>query len=275
MMKGYKVFRPDWTCRDFKYEVGKTYEIDGELRMCDNGFHFCERAADCFKFYDFDSKNKVAEVEALGEILTDEEKGKSCTSKIRIIRELNWYEVLNLVNTGRDCTGYRNTGDCNTGDWNTGNRNTGYRNTGNRNTGNCNTGNCNTGNRNTGDRNTGDWNYSNFNSGCFNTVRSKILLFDKPSEWTYQDWFDCDVRRIMSYCPYTNTEWIDAGRMTDEERAEHPGYATIGGYLKTIMVEDKDKQAWWDALSEEDKETVMNLPNFDKDKFKKCTGIEA
>ena len=25
-MKGYKVFNPDWTCRNFQYEVGKTYE---------------------------------------------------------------------------------------------------------------------------------------------------------------------------------------------------------------------------------------------------------
>lgn len=22
-IKGYKVFNPDWTCRDFQYEVGK------------------------------------------------------------------------------------------------------------------------------------------------------------------------------------------------------------------------------------------------------------
>lgn len=27
-IKGYKVFNPDWTCRDFQYEVGKTFEDD-------------------------------------------------------------------------------------------------------------------------------------------------------------------------------------------------------------------------------------------------------
>ena len=25
-VKGFKVFNPDWTCRGFQYEVGKTYE---------------------------------------------------------------------------------------------------------------------------------------------------------------------------------------------------------------------------------------------------------
>lgn len=29
-VKGYKVFNPDWMCRDFKYEVGQTYTHDGE-----------------------------------------------------------------------------------------------------------------------------------------------------------------------------------------------------------------------------------------------------
>ena len=27
-MKGYKVFKPDWTCRGFQYSVGKTFEED-------------------------------------------------------------------------------------------------------------------------------------------------------------------------------------------------------------------------------------------------------
>ncbi len=27
-MEGYKVFEPDWTCRGFQYEVGKTFEKD-------------------------------------------------------------------------------------------------------------------------------------------------------------------------------------------------------------------------------------------------------
>ena len=64
-MRGYKVFNPDWTCRGFQFEVGKTFTEDVTPVCCDRGFHFCTKAADCFKYYDFDPDNKVAEVEAL------------------------------------------------------------------------------------------------------------------------------------------------------------------------------------------------------------------
>ena len=135
-VKGFKVFNPDWTCRGFKYEVGKTYEEDVKPSVCGRGFHFCKQAKDCFNYYSFDPNNKVAEVIALGEVA--EGGGKCCTNKIKIVREISWEELLTIVNTGKGNAGLCNTGDWNTGDWNTGNRNTGNRNTGNWNTGNRN-----------------------------------------------------------------------------------------------------------------------------------------
>lgn len=69
-MKGYKVFNPDWTCQNFQYEVGKTFEMDKAPVICQQGFHFCKKATDCFDYYSFDSRNKVAEVEALLDTIT-------------------------------------------------------------------------------------------------------------------------------------------------------------------------------------------------------------
>ncbi|WP_373802715.1 DUF7666 domain-containing protein [Bacteroides heparinolyticus] len=112
-MKGYKVFNSDWTCKDMQYEVGKTYEMEEKPVICVRGFHFCEKAADCFQYYRFDSDNKVAEIEAYGELDFEDGGNKHCTNKIKIVRELSWHEVLDLVNTGKACTGL-----CNTGDWN-------------------------------------------------------------------------------------------------------------------------------------------------------------
>ena len=234
-MKGYKVFRSDWTCRGFQYAVGGTYEMKDEPSCCNQGFHFCGRLIDCFNYYDFDSNNKVAEIEATGAVDDDGNEEKYCTNKIRIVRELSWHEVLDLVNTGKDNTGNRNTGNCNTGDWNSADNST----------------------------------------GCFNTETEKIRLFNKPSDWTYQDWLNSKAWCVMIDCPHTRTIWIDSENMIDSEKEENPTWECTGGYLKTIEVTNRDKQAWWDGIDDSDKESVMSLPNFDKDIFKETTGIEV
>ena len=173
MFHGFKVFRPDWTCspngNTKQYTCPGKFEEEGELDVCGHGMHFCQTAADCFNYYNFDSSNKVAEVIAYGEVRTDGDK--SCTDKLEIVREIPWDEVLRIVNIGKNCTGRCNTGDWNTGDWNTGDWNTGNRNTGDWNTGN---------------RNTGDWNKSSFNTGCFNTEEQKISYLQKSMNISYR-----------------------------------------------------------------------------------------
>ena len=286
-IKGYKVFNPDWTCRGFQYEVGKIFEEDVKPSCCDRGFHFCEKAADCFSYYSFNSENKVAEVVALGEVDTDGKK--SCTNKIQIVREIPWQELLTIVNTGKDCTGLCNTGDRNTGNWNTGDRNTGDRNTGNCNTGDrntgdrntgdwntgdCNTGDWNTGDCNTGDCNTGDWNKSSFDPGWFNTEEQKIMLFNKPSDMTYNDWLRSDARYLLNQIPKDVVEWVYEEDMTDEEKAANPTYETTGGYLK-VLDESECGQLWWGSLSDFQKNYIKSIPNFDAEIFEQCTGIKV
>jgi hypothetical protein len=81
--------------------------------------------------------------------------------------------------------------------------------------------------------------------------------------------------RIMSHCPVTHSNFINKHDMSDEEKEDHPEYKTLGGYTKIVTVTAEDRQKWWDNLSDDDKQVVMSLPNFDKEKFKKCTEIEA
>ena len=168
-MKGYKVFNPDWTCRGFQYNVGQVYEMDEKPICCDRGFHFCKKASDCFQYYSFDPNNKVAEVEALGDIDANNNGSKCSTNKIHIIREITWQEVLDLVNLGKGCTGLCNSGNWNSGDHNSGNYNIGNRNSGDWNSGDCNIGDHNSGNHNSGNCNSGDWNSGNRNSGNCNS----------------------------------------------------------------------------------------------------------
>ena len=271
VIKGYKVFNPDWTCnpngKPFQYEVGKTYEEDVKPMVCDRGFHFCEKAADCFNFYKFNPKNKVAEVLALGEV--DSDGVKSCTNKIQIVREIPWAELLEMVNTGKGCAGL-----CNSGDWNSGNRNSGNRNSGDWNSGNWNSGNRNSGNRNSGDWNSGDWNKCSFSNGCFNTESPKIYLFNKPSPWTYRDWLNSEARFLLNQIPGDVLEYRWLENMTDEEKAEHPEAETTGGYLKEL---DNSECAliWWRGLNDRQKAIITALPNFDKAIFKEITGIDV
>ena len=184
-----------------------------------------------------------------------------------------------VVNEGKNCTGNRNTGNWNTGNWNTGNLNTGDyntgdRNTGNRNTGNWNTGDWNTGDWNTGNCNTGDWNKTNYSTGLFNTKEQNIYIFNKPSNWTLNDWFNSEVRNILNR-NFELTVWIYEDNMTEEEKEKYPTYKTTGGYLKEYSFEEACKNMWNNLTDSEKCRVITELPNFDKDIFKEITGIEV
>ena len=296
IIKGFKVFNPDWTCspngNTKQYTCPGKFEEDVTPVRCGQGMHFCKVAADCFHYYDFNPDNHVAEVAAYGEVV--EEGDKCATNKLEIIREIPWAELLEMVNTGKGCAGLCNSGNRNSGNRNSGNRNSGNRNSGNRNSGNRNSGDCNSGdwnsgdcnsgdwnsgnrnsgNRNSGDCNSGDWNNTNFSNGCFNTVEPTIHLFNKPSSWTYRDWLNSEARYLMNQIQGDILEWVYLSDMTDEEKAAHPEAETTGGYLKEL---DNSECAviWWRSLNQRQKNVIMAIPNFDKAIFKEITGIDV
>ena len=247
--KGYKVFNPDWTCRNKKYTCPGVFEEDVIPSVCNSGMHFCKKAADCFNYYDFDPKNHVAEVIALAKY-TVEDDYKCATTHLEIVREVPWTELLEIVNTGKGCTGLCNSGNRNSGDWNSGNWNT-------------------------GDWNSGDWNKCSCSNGCFNTVEPKIYLFNTPSDWTYRDWLNSNARYLLTLIPGDVLKYVWYKDMTDEEKAAHPEAETTGGYLKEVRMTAEIRQAWWNSLSDCDKKTILSLPNFDAAIFKEITGIDV
>ena len=177
----------------------------------------------------------------------------------------------NNRNSGNCNSGYHNAGSFNSGDYNSGNCNSGHYNSGN-----CNSGRHNTGHRNSGCYNSGSFNYGDHNSGVFNTDQNpRIKMFDMESSWTLGDWCMSAACRIMYSCPSSHSAFVSAEDMSNEEKEEHPEYTTLSGYVKTVVVTAKDKQEWWDELSEEDKSAVLSLPNFDADKFYLCTEIRV
>ena len=258
VIRGFKVFNPDWTCRDKQYTCPGAFEEDVTPSVCDRGMHFCKKAADCFNYYSFNPENKVAEVIAYAD-RTVEDGDKCATNYLEIVREISWQEVLEIVNTGKGCTGLCNSGDCNSGDCNSGDWNSG-----NRNSGDCNSGN----------RNSGDWNKCSFSNGCFNTAEPKIYLFNKPSDWTYRDWLNSDARYLLNQIPGDVLEYVWFEDMTDEEKTAHPEAKVTGGYLKQLD-NSECGSIWWRGLNDYEKSIIKAIPNFDKEIFKEITGVDV
>jgi hypothetical protein len=111
----YKGFNADWTCRDFQYEVGKTYTHDGNAVACKSGFHACENPLNVLGYYP--PTGKFAEVHMSGAI-SREENGdtKVASTKIHIKVELSLHDFIgravkwltdNAKEKGQHLTGYQ------------------------------------------------------------------------------------------------------------------------------------------------------------------------
>ena len=92
-MKTYKGFDKDLKCRNFQYEIGKEYEMDGPIEACERGFHACEAPLDVFRYYP-PGTSRYCEVEQSGDIDKHGDDSKVASSKIKIGAEVS---VPNLI----------------------------------------------------------------------------------------------------------------------------------------------------------------------------------
>ena len=186
----------------------------------------------------------------------------------------NGYRNSGDFNSGNFNSGDFNNGNFNSGDFNSGYRNSGDFNSGYRNSGDFNSGNFNSGYFNSGYRNSGYFNSGNFNSGYFNSNAPKVRLFNKDSDLE----FNCKelnklhliiLRNLKTVCA-----WIEEAKMTDEEKKNNPTYKTTGGYLKKRDY----KYCWskfWEKITQEEKDFIKSLPNFNAEIFEEITGIKV
>ena len=91
---GFKGYDKDLKCRDFQYEIGKTYETNEKPARCtSHGFHFCENPLDIFGYYP-PAGNRFTEVEGIGEPDRDGSDSKVAVSKINIGVELSIHSLI-------------------------------------------------------------------------------------------------------------------------------------------------------------------------------------
>ena len=94
IIKSYKGFYKDMTCKNKQYEVGKDYEEDKAV-ACECGMHACEYPLDCFKYYP-PSKSVYCEVEQSGDISRHDDS-KIASTKMRIGAQLNIAGIVNAA----------------------------------------------------------------------------------------------------------------------------------------------------------------------------------
>ena len=95
VITSYKGFDKNMECRGFQYEVGREYEMDGEIKCCNRGFHACKSPLEVWDYYDM-LNSRFAEVEQSGKIDEEEKSTKVCSSHIKIKAELKLADIINI-----------------------------------------------------------------------------------------------------------------------------------------------------------------------------------
>ena len=144
VVTAFKGFNQSLQCRGFQFEVGKTYEHEGEVKACASGFHSCEYPLDVFNYYN-PADSRFAVVKASGQISRHDGDSKVASATLTVeaeiglpvlvARAVDW--VMGKLDKSIEqtlVTGYQSAAT-NTGDYSAA-TNTGYQsaatNTGNR-----------------------------------------------------------------------------------------------------------------------------------------------
>ena len=90
--KYYKGLDENFRCRDYQFEVGKTYKHVGVVKACSSGFHSCENPWDVLSYYDITSRFAVVEI--AGDTATHSEDSKIASAEITFKAEIKLPEFI-------------------------------------------------------------------------------------------------------------------------------------------------------------------------------------
>ena len=132
----YKGLNQNLQCRGFQFEIGKTYDHEWNVEVCESGFHSCEYPLDVFSYYP-PASSRFSVVKASGQLSRSKEGDSKIASASLTIeaemslpllvgRAVDWVlgkldaSIAQTIVTG-DRSAATNTGNrsaaTNTGDW--------------------------------------------------------------------------------------------------------------------------------------------------------------
>ena len=91
-----KGFNLDWTCLDFQYAIGASYEHAGEVRACDAGFHAIGpegHPLEVFGYY-APGTSRYAEVRQSGALSRHGSDGKVASARIAVVAEITMPDLI-------------------------------------------------------------------------------------------------------------------------------------------------------------------------------------
>ena len=97
-MKGFKGFDKDLKCRDLQYKIGEEISVDGDIKLCRSGLHFCENPHDVFNYYSPGEKHRFAVVEAedVSDDKNDDDSRRVC-KRLTVKAEISVFEICRIA----------------------------------------------------------------------------------------------------------------------------------------------------------------------------------
>lgn len=136
--------------------------------------------------------------------------------------------------------------------------------------------------RNIGGNNSGIGNYGFFNQGSCNIGMENKGSFNGGCGNT--GWYNATDNSNGFFCtqePTVRLFDVDTGLKIAEAHMLIPDFIKnlpFGVYSSDeglAVYTDEDRQIWYNNLSDVRKELIKNIPNFEPEKFHKCTGIRV
>ena len=87
-------------CRGKTYSEGERNSVQGNLKLCKNGIHYCANLFEIFNYYygELDTDMAIYEIEVGGKVIKDQYSSKCCTNSCFLKKRLYRTDIIKILN---------------------------------------------------------------------------------------------------------------------------------------------------------------------------------